>query len=184
MSAASEPSRGAVVWFTGLPGSGKSTLAEAVEGRLRARGRAATGLDGDRLRTGLCADLGFSPEARRENVRRVGHVAALLADAGVVALVSLVSPYRQDRAMARDIVGGERFLEVYLEVPLEVCEARDPKGMYARARAGDLPGFTGVGAPYEAPEAADLVLPTHDLDLDSCVGRILARLGAEEPCRG
>jgi len=180
--------RGCVVWLTGLSGSGKSTLAYALERRLVEAGRVAFVLDGDNLRHGLCGDLGFSPGDRRENIRRAGHVAALMADAGVVCVASFVSPYRGDRLGARRTVGEERFLEVHLDTPLEVCERRDPKGLYRRARAGELRGFTGVDAPYEAPVDPELALPTHELDLDACVARVEEMLrtrdllgAAEEP---
>ncbi len=151
---------GLVVWFTGLSGSGKSTVAVEVERCLVASGRAAYLLDGDNLRHGLNADLGFSAADRDENVRRVGAVAALFADAGVVALVPLVSPYRAARDAVRSRVSdaGLRFVEVFVDTPLEECERRDPKGLYARARAGELRGMTGIDDPYEAPSAPELVL--------------------------
>lgn len=148
---------GAVVWFTGLSGSGKSTVACALEERLVRAGRLAYVLDGDNVRHGLCKDLGFSPADRTENIRRIAHVAALLADAGVLVLTSFISPYRADRAAARRIV-GERFAEVFVDTPLDVCEARDPKGLYAKARRGEIAEFTGISAPYEAPERPDLHL--------------------------
>jgi bifunctional enzyme CysN/CysC len=149
-----------VVWLTGLSGSGKSTVAVELERQLVASGRAAYLLDGDNLRHGLNGDLGFSAEDRSENVRRVGEVASLFADAGVVAVVPLISPYRQDRDRARSRAGsaGVLFVEVYLDVPLDVCESRDPKGLYARARAGELTGMTGVDDPYEEPTAPEVVL--------------------------
>jgi len=151
---------GATVWFTGLPASGKSTIAAEVEARLLAEGRSAFILDGDNLRHGLNGDLGFSAEDRAENVRRTGEVAALLADAGVTVLVALVSPYRADRATARSISEGRGlpFLEVHVATTLEECERRDPKGLYARARAGDLQHMTGIDDPYEPPEAAEVVV--------------------------
>ncbi|MHB1535287.1 MAG: adenylyl-sulfate kinase [Acidimicrobiales bacterium] len=151
---------GATVWFTGLSGSGKSTVAAEVERLLVARGRPTGLLDGDNLRHGLNGDLGYSAAARAENVRRVGEVAALLADAGVVALVPLISPYRAGRAAARarHAERGLRFVEVWMDTPLAVCEARDAKGLYARARAGEISGFTGIDDPYEAPDAPELVL--------------------------
>ena len=151
---------GATVWMTGLPASGKSTVAAAVEARLLESGRSAYVLDGDNLRHGLNGDLGFSAEDRAENVRRTAEVSALLADAGVVVLVALVSPYRADRAAARAAHDrrGLPFLEVHVATSLEECERRDPKGLYARARAGELSGMTGVDDPYEPPEAADVVV--------------------------
>ena len=158
------PTRGLTVWLTGLSGSGKSTVAVEVERKLVDAGRPAYLLDGDNLRHGLNADLGFSPADRGENVRRVGEVARLFADAGMVAVVSLVSPYRADRDQVRAAhhAGGLGFVEVFVDTPLDVCEARDPKGMYAKARAGEITGFTGVDDPYEAPLHPDLVLrPGH-----------------------
>ncbi len=158
------PTRGCTVWLTGLSGSGKSTVAVEVEHRLVAAGRPAYLLDGDNLRHGLNSDLGFSAADRGENVRRVGEVARLFADAGIVAVVSLVSPYRADRDQVRALheAAGLRFLEVFVDTPLEVCEARDPKGMYAQARAGQITGFTGVDDPYEPPLEPELVLrPGH-----------------------
>jgi bifunctional enzyme CysN/CysC len=151
--------RGATVWFTGLSGSGKSTVATTVEARL-ARLIPAYVLDGDNLRLGLNGDLGFTAADRAENVRRVGHVARLMADAGVVALVPLISPYRADRELVRALhdEAGLPFFEVFVDTPLEVCEQRDPKGLYAKARAGEITGFTGIDDPYEPPPAPDLVL--------------------------
>jgi adenylylsulfate kinase len=168
---------GATVWFTGLPASGKSTIAAGVEAHLLAHGRSAYILDGDNLRHGLNGDLGFSAADRAENVRRTAEVSALLADAGVVVLVALVSPYRADRAAARSAHGRRElpFLEVHVATPLEECERRDPKGLYARARAGELPGLTGIDDPYEPPEAAEIVL-TGDEPLEEAVGRVLAAL--------
>jgi bifunctional enzyme CysN/CysC len=158
------PSAGATIWFTGLSGSGKSTIATACEARLVAAGRPAYVLDGDNVRHGLNGDLGFSAADRAENVRRVGHVAALMADAGIVALVPLVSPYRADRDLVRQLhdAAGLPFVEVFVDTPIELCEQRDPKGLYAKARAGELTGFTGVDDPYEAPERPDLVLTPDD----------------------
>ncbi len=151
---------GATVWFTGLSGSGKSTVAVEVERALVAEGRPAYLLDGDNVRHGLNGDLGFTAKDRAENVRRVGHVARLFADAGIVALVPLISPYRADRAAVRDLhaAAALRFVEVYLATPLELCEQRDPKGLYAKARAGEITGFTGIDDPYEAPTSPDLRL--------------------------
>jgi adenylyl-sulfate kinase len=169
---------GATIWMTGLPASGKSTVAAAIEARLLGEGRSAYVLDGDNLRHGLNGDLGFSAEDRAENVRRTAEVAALLADAGVVVLVALVSPYRADRAAAR--AAHERrtlpFLEVHVATTLEECERRDPKGLYARARAGGLKHLTGVDDPYEPPDAADVVIEGGE-PLEDAVERVLAALG-------
>ncbi len=164
---------GATLWFTGLPSSGKSTVAAALEAELVAEGRPAYLLDGDNLRHGLNGDLGFSPEDRVENVRRTAEVALLFADAGVVALVSLVSPYAADRALARarHDDAGLPFLEVWVSTPVEECERRDPKGLYARARRGELPGLTGVGAPYEPPERPEVEL-TGSEPLGDALGRL------------
>ena len=167
--------RGAVVWFTGLSGSGKSTLACALEARLAKAGRLAYVLDGDNVRHGLCADLGFTPADRSENIRRIAHVAALLADTGVLVLTSFISPYRSDRAQARTIV-GEGFLEVWVDTPLEVCEQRDPKGLYKKARAGQIPEFTGISAPYEAPECPELHLRSGASSIDDAVEAVHALL--------
>jgi bifunctional enzyme CysN/CysC len=155
---------GATVWFTGLSGSGKSTVAAAFERLLVAAGRPAYLLDGDNVRHGLNADLGFSDEDRAENVRRVGEVARLLADAGVVALVPVISPFRagRDAARAAHEAAGLAFVEVFVDTPLEECEARDPKGLYAKARRGELSGMTGIDSPYEPPLRPDLVLRPSD----------------------
>jgi adenylyl-sulfate kinase len=171
--------RGATVWFTGLPSSGKSTVAAAVEARMLAEGHPAYVLDGDNLRHGLNGDLGFSAEDRAENVRRTAEVAALMADAGVVALASLVSPYRADRAVARAVheSRGLVFLEVWVSTSLEECEKRDPKGLYAKARAGEIPNFTGIGQPYEEPESPDLEIRFGE-DLQASTDRVMAALSA------
>jgi len=152
---------GATVWLTGLSGSGKSTVAGALTALLTARGVLTYTLDGDNLRHGLNGDLGFSAEDRSENVRRVGEVARLFADAGVVALVPLISPYRAGRDHARSLheAAGLVFVEVFVDTPIEVCERRDPKGLYAKARAGELTGFTGIDDPYEPPLEPELVIP-------------------------
>ena len=170
----SRPSRGATVWFTGLPSSGKSTIAAAVEERLVADGRPAYLLDGDNLRHGLNGDLGFSAEDRAENVRRAGEVAALFADAGVVALVSLVSPYVADRDRARRAheEAGLPFAEAYVSTPPDECERRDPKGLWARARAGEIKGFTGVDDPYEPPTDPELTLGS-ELSVEAAADEVL-----------
>ncbi|WP_054813920.1 adenylyl-sulfate kinase [Nocardia arizonensis] len=171
--------RGLTVWLTGLSGSGKSTVAVELERRLVASGRPAFLLDGDNLRHGLNSDLGFSDADRTENIRRVGEVARLFAEAGVVAVVSLISPFRadRDRVRAAHLADGIPFVEVFVDTPLEVCEARDPKGMYAKARAGEIRGFTGIDAPYETPTEAELVLRPEHGDPAAMATTILARLG-------
>jgi bifunctional enzyme CysN/CysC len=171
-------SEGATVWFTGLSGSGKSTIAMEVERRLVASGRPAYVLDGDNLRHGLNNNLGFSPEDRKENVRRTTEVARLMADAGVVVLVSLVSPYREDRDLARQVhaEAGLPFYEIFVDTPLEIAEQRDPKGLYAKARAGEIPDFTGISAPYEAPLSPDLLLRPGDGDVNTMAAIVLDRI--------
>ncbi|MEZ0225077.1 MAG: adenylyl-sulfate kinase [Alphaproteobacteria bacterium] len=164
--------KGAVIWLTGLSGSGKSTLAMRVENLLFTRGLQTYVLDGDNVRKGLCADLGFSPEHRMENIRRVGHVAALMADAGLVTITAFISPYRADRRRARD-AAGDKFHEIYVKADLETCERRDPKGLYKKARKGEIKDFTGISSPYEAPEYADLTVDTAVHGIDSCVEMIV-----------
>jgi adenylylsulfate kinase len=168
--------KGCVVWLTGLSGSGKTTLARALECRLASRGRLCYVLDGDTVRQGLNSDLGFSPKDRAENVRRVGEVAALFADAGLIAVAAFISPYRADRRNARACVPPGRFLEVFLSAPVDVCAARDPKGLYAAARNGLVASFTGVSAPYEVPEHPELILDTGNCPVEACAGEILRRL--------
>jgi bifunctional enzyme CysN/CysC len=172
--------RGATVWLTGLSGSGKSTVAVALLARLTAAGVPAYSLDGDNLRHGLNGDLGFTAADREENVRRVGEVARLFADAGLVAVVPVISPYRAGREHARRVhaESGLAFVEVFVDTPIEVCEARDVKGLYAKARAGELTGFTGVDDPYEAPEAPDLVIPGHVTPPDDAAAAVVEVLVA------
>jgi adenylyl-sulfate kinase len=165
-------------WFTGLSGSGKTTIAHAVEQGLVARGVAAVVLDGDDVRFGLNADLGFSPEDRAENIRRVGHVARLMADAGLVVLACFVSPYRADRDGVRAVHAGVPFVEVFVDTPLAVCEQRDVKGLYARARAGEIPDLSGVGSPFEPPDHPDLRLDTTALDVAACAAEVVDALRA------
>ncbi len=161
------------VWLTGLSGAGKSTLARALERRLFAAGRLVSRLDGDNVRTGLCRDLGFSPDDRSENIRRVAEVAKLLNDVGGVVLVACISPYTADRDRARATIGAERFFEVHVGASLEICEQRDPKGLYRKARAGEISGLTGLDAPYEAPLSPELRLDTGERDVDDCVEALL-----------
>lgn len=150
--------RGAVVWFTGLSGSGKSTLADAVEQQLFQAGVNTFLLDGDNVRHGLCRDLGFSDSDRKENIRRVGEVARLMADAGLLVLTAFISPHRSERQMVRELLEAGQFIEVFVDTPLHICEARDPKGLYRKARAGELTNFTGIDAVYEVPEQPELHL--------------------------
>ena len=171
---------GSTVWLTGLSGAGKSTIARSLETALVSAGRAAYVLDGDNLRHGLSSDLGFSASDRNENVRRVGEVAALFADASVVAIVALISPYRaaRDQVRERHESMGLAFLEVFVDTPIEECRRRDPKGLYARAGAGEITGLSGVDDPYEPPLHPDLHLPGGTAPVDDLVGRILSALAA------
>ncbi|WP_422233198.1 adenylyl-sulfate kinase [Methylorubrum rhodinum] len=176
--------RPVIAWFTGLSGAGKSTIADAVDRALTEAGRHTMVLDGDNLRHGLNRDLGFTAADRDENIRRAAETARLMAEAGLVVIVSLISPYRAERQAARGIAGDVPFLEVFIDTPLAVCEARDPKGLYDRARAGAIPNFTGISAPYEPPEAPDLLLATRGLAVgDSARPLIeaLLNLSAAEP---
>ena len=172
---------GRVIWFTGLSGAGKSTLAIALERRLFDAGRQVYLLDGDNLRHGLCADLGFSTGGRTENIRRASEVARLFADAGLICLAAFISPRLADREHARRLLPPRGFIEVFVNTPIEVCRQRDPKGLYARADRGEIAEFTGVSAPYEAPPKPEITLRT-DLDsVETCIGRILSYLGHLEP---
>lgn len=163
--------RPCMIWLTGLSGSGKSTLADALERRLFAAGRHTYLLDGDNLRHGLNRDLGFSAEDRCENIRRVGEVGALMVDAGLIAIAAFISPFRADRDLVRALL-PQRFIEVHVSTPLNVCEERDPKGLYRKARAGELKQFTGIDSPFEAPLAAELTIDTSTLSVEEAVDRI------------
>ncbi|TJZ78926.1 adenylyl-sulfate kinase [Chitiniphilus eburneus] len=180
ISLSAYPGNGAVLLFTGLPGAGKSTLSQQLHAQLTAQGHAAAILDGDVLRRGLCADLGFSEADRSENVRRAGEVARLMAEGGLLVLLALIAPLARQRAMLRERVGAP-FLEIWCAAPLAACEARDPKGLYARARAGALPGLTGIDAPYEAPRQPDLMLDTDRLTPQHCLQQVTALLEARLP---
>lgn len=171
--------RGVMLWFTGLSGSGKSTLAIALEHELARRGLQSRLLDGDNLRTGVNAGLGFSAEDRRENVRRTACVGRLFVDTGIITMAALVSPTNDLREMARTIIGPADFREIYVATPLDECERRDVKGLYARARRGEVKDFTGISAPFEAPEHPDLVLDTAVLTIDQSIARLLSLLGLE-----
>jgi adenylylsulfate kinase len=168
--------RSVALWLTGLSGSGKSTIAHTLELRLLERGIAAYVLDGDNVRHGLSSDLGFSPKEREENIRRIGEVAKLFVDAGVITLCAFVSPYRADREKLRASIGKADFIEIYVHASLATCRARDPKGLYGKADAGVIADLTGVGAPYEPPEHPDLVLDTEVSDLDESVARVIRLL--------
>jgi len=170
--------RAAVLWFTGLSGAGKSTLAHAVEQRLHELGARTFVIDGDNVRHGLCRDLGFVDTDRVENIRRVVEVAGLFVQAGVLTLTAFISPFRRDRAQARELLGGD-FIEIFCDTPLDVCEGRDVKGLYAKARAGEIPAFTGISSPYEAPEHAELVVPTGSEPLAASVQRVMHFLGEQ-----
>jgi adenylylsulfate kinase len=168
--------RGVVVWFTGLSGAGKSTISAAVEQELTKRGLHTYSLDGDNIRFGLCQDLGFSANDRAENIRRIGEVAALMLDAGLIVLSAFISPAREHRDTVRKRLPEGCFIEVYVSTSLEACEARDVKGLYAKARAGEIKGFTGIDDPYEAPESAELTLDTAGKSVDACVQEVIRLL--------
>lgn len=171
--------KGAVLWFTGLSACGKSTVANAVDRMLHDRGVHTYVLDGDNIRMGLNKNLGFSPEDRTENIRRIGEVAKLFCDAGTIVLTAFISPYKQDRSQVRDILADGQFQEVYVKASLETCEARDPKGLYKKARAGEIKGFTGIDAPYEAPDAAELELNSDDKGIEELAQEVIAHLEAK-----
>jgi adenylylsulfate kinase len=172
--------KGIVIWYTGLSGSGKSTLAHAVEEKLFENGNISYVLDGDNIRHGLNKNLGFSPEDREENIRRIGEVSKLFADAGVIAMTAFISPYRADRDKARELVPEGRFIEIYVKVPLDVAESRDPKGLYKKARAGEIKEFTGIDAPYEEPLNAELVIDTSEHSLEESTDIVLNYLRNKE----
>ena len=171
--------RSAILWFTGLSGSGKSTLANAVNAALFERGLACYVLDGDNIRHGLCKDLGFSDADREENIRRIGEVSKLFLDAGVVVLTAFVSPFKADRDRARALVETGDFIEIHCAADLGVCEERDTKGLYAKARAGAIKDFTGISSPYEAPENPELRIDTGGQSLDDCVAQVVGYLEAQ-----
>ena len=172
--------KGCVIWFTGLSGSGKSTLANAVAHLLHERNHHTYVLDGDNVRHGLNKNLGFSPADREENIRRVGEVAKLFVDAATVVMTAFISPYRADRDQARNLIGAGRFVEVFVECPLEVCEERDPKGLYKKARAGEIKEFTGISAPYEPPHNAEVIVNTADLSITKCAQKVITVLEKTE----
>jgi len=169
-----------VLWFTGLSGSGKSTIANAVEKELNQKYRAHTYLlDGDNIRTGLNKDLSFSAEDRSENIRRIGEVARLFVDAGLIVLTAFISPFREDRKVVRDLLGNGDFVEIFVHCPLEVCEQRDPKGLYQKARLGEIQNFTGINSPYEAPDSPELTLDSSVLTVEECVEQVIQYLKSQ-----
>lgn len=168
--------RGAILWFTGLSGAGKSTLAHAVEEELHQNGYRTFVLDGDNIRHGLCSDLGFTPEDRIENIRRVGEVAKLFMQAGIIVLTAFISPYRVERERVRGLVEHGDFIEIYCDSPVEICESRDVKGLYKKARAGLIPEFTGISSPYESPLNPELIVSTGKTSLESCVQQVISEL--------
>jgi len=168
--------KGVIVWFTGLSASGKSTIACEVERRLFEKGKLAYVLDGDNIRHGLNKDLGFSPEDREENIRRIGEVAKLFSDAGLIALTAFISPYKKDRDKVRNLVKKGEFIEVYVKCPISVLKQRDPKGMYEKALRGEVKDFTGISAPYEEPDNPELILETDKESVEQSVNKVLAYL--------
>ncbi len=176
--------KGSTVWLTGFSGAGKSTIARELERQLLARRKIAYVLDGDNIRKGLNRDLGFSPRDREENIRRIGEVARLFADTEIIAIIAFISPYRADRDRARALHDEGSFFEIHVDCPLQVCEARDTKGLYARARRGEVADFTGISAPYEAPESPELRLDTSVSSLPDCVAAILALLNSNGRLQG
>ncbi len=168
--------KGGIIWFTGLSGSGKSTLANALEDRLNKSGVRTYVLDGDNVRNGLNKDLGFSDEDRVENIRRIGEVSKLMLDAGIVVMTAFISPFRADRDIVRGLVGDGEFIEVYAEADLDICEERDPKGLYKKARAGEIPEFTGISSPYEAPETPEITINTGTSEIPDCVDQLVEYL--------
>jgi adenylylsulfate kinase len=165
-----------LIWFTGLSGSGKSTLAVQLEAQLHGLGFKTYLLDGDNIRAGLNKDLSFADEGRVENIRRIGEVAKLMLDAGVIVLSAFISPFKADREQVKAIVGSENYVEVFVDAPLEVCEQRDVKGLYKKARAGEVRNFTGIDSPYEAPEHPDVHIPTHKLSLDESINALISTI--------
>ena len=168
--------RGAIIWFTGLSGAGKSTLAHAVEEELHQMGCRTFVLDGDNVRHGLCGDLGFSAKDRIENIRRIGEVAKLFMEAGVIVLTAFISPFRADRERVRGMVEHGDFIEIFCDSTIEVCESRDVKGIYKKARAGQIADFTGISSPYEAPENPEITVNTGEAELDACVQQVIDKI--------
>lgn len=171
--------RGAVLWFTGLSGAGKSTIANTVDHKLHSQGKHTYLLDGDNIRMGLNKNLGFSAEDRAENIRRIGEVAKLFSDAGLITLTAFISPYRRDRDAVRALLPDGEFVEVYVKASLDTCEGRDPKGLYKKARAGEIKGFTGIDDPYEEPEQAEIILDSDGKGIDDLADEVIAYLASK-----
>ncbi|MCU7873937.1 MAG: adenylyl-sulfate kinase [Candidatus Thiodiazotropha sp. (ex Lucinoma borealis)] len=172
--------RAKLLWFTGLSGSGKSTLAHALEERLHQRGCRTYVFDGDNVRHGLCRDLGFSIGDRTENIRRIGEMSKLFVDAGIIALTAFISPIREDRDRARSLFAHGDFIEVYVKASIEACESRDVKGLYKKARAGEIPHFTGISSPYEAPEKPEITIDTEHSTVEACIDSLLESLESRD----
>lgn len=172
--------RAKLLWFTGLSGSGKSTLAHALEERLHQRGCRTYVFDGDNVRHGLCRDLGFSIDDRTENIRRIGEMSKLFVDAGIIALTAFISPIREDRDRARSLFAHGDFIEVYVKASIEACESRDVKGLYKKARAGEIPHFTGISSPYEAPEKPEITIDTEHSTVEACIDSLLESLESRD----
>ncbi|MBW1848512.1 MAG: adenylyl-sulfate kinase [Deltaproteobacteria bacterium] len=165
--------KGTAVWLTGLSASGKSTIAHHLEKQLHKMGHSTYVFDGDNVRHGLCEDLGFSGKDRSENIRRIGEMTRLFIDAGIIAITAFISPYKKDREIVRKLTGKDRFIEVYVKCPIDVCESRDPKGIYQKAKKGDIQNFTGISAPYETPENPDITIESNIEDIHSSVKKVL-----------
>ena len=172
--------KGKILWFTGLSGAGKSTLAHALEEQLHDFGARTYVLDGDNVRKGLCKDLGFSEQDRIENIRRIGEMSRIMMDAGLIVMTAFISPFRRDRRIVRELAEEGDFLEIFCDTPLSVCESRDIKGLYKKARAGEIPEFTGISSPYETPENPELVVESGDTTVEECVAKIINFLKEKE----
>jgi len=172
--------KGAAVWFTGLSASGKSTVAHNLEKLLLKQGCSTYVFDGDNVRHGLCSDIGFSPEDRSENIRRIGEMIKLFVDAGIIAITAFISPYKKDRERIRSLLDDGQFYEIFVDCPVDICEKRDQKGIYAKARTGEIKNFTGISAPYEIPENPDLVIPSHEEDSMDAAKRVLKLMRRQE----
>ena len=172
--------KGKILWFTGLSGAGKSTLAHALEEQLHDYGARTYVLDGDNVRKGLCKDLGFTEEDRIENIRRIGEMSRIMMDAGLIVMTAFISPFRRDRRIVRELVEAGDFVEIFCDAPLNICESRDVKGLYEKARAGEIPEFTGISSPYETPQNPELIVESGDSTVEECIGEIINFLKTKE----